>query len=197
MPVSSRCRVGGAARRRGTFPGSMIQRGSRGCWRPYWPTASTSSVAATVAPSVRIVPATAAACSRVWGIGAVLSAADRDSVVGVEASCAVPMPRSATRPARYGWSAAGAPAGRPAPAARRPRPPAPHSPAARTPAPPSPGPATAPRVPTAVRRLRARHTSTATHERAILPCPPARAPPSSVMKVRLREQQDRPNRQDC
>lgn len=32
-----------------------------------------------------------------------MSAADRDSVVGVGPSCAVPMPRSATRPAQYGW----------------------------------------------------------------------------------------------
>ncbi len=46
-------------------------------------TASSSSVAATVAPSVRIVLATAAARARVSGVRAVLSAADRDSVVGV------------------------------------------------------------------------------------------------------------------
>ena len=45
-------------------------------------TASSSSFAATVAPSVRIVPATALARARVWGVRAVLSAADRDSVVG-------------------------------------------------------------------------------------------------------------------
>ena len=68
-------------------------------------TASSSSVAATVAPSVRIAQATAVARARVSGVRAVLSAADRDSVVGVGPSCAVPMPRSATRPAKYGWSA--------------------------------------------------------------------------------------------
>ena len=45
-------------------------------------TASSSSFAATVAPSVRIVLATALARARVWGIRTVLSAADRDSVVG-------------------------------------------------------------------------------------------------------------------
>ena len=44
--------------------------------------ASSSSVAATAAPSVRIRPATAAARARVCGARAVLSAADRDSVVG-------------------------------------------------------------------------------------------------------------------
>lgn len=66
--------------------------------------ASMSSVAATVAPSVRIVPATAVARARVSGVRVVLSAADRDSVVGVGPSCAAPMPRSATRPAQYGWS---------------------------------------------------------------------------------------------
>ena len=69
-------------------------------------TASSSSFAATVAPSVRIVPATAVARARVSGVRAVLSAADRDSMVGVGPSCAAPMPRSATRPAQYGWSAA-------------------------------------------------------------------------------------------
>src|SRR5215468_4556877 len=67
-------------------------------------TASSSSVAATVAPSVRIVPATAVARARVWGVRAVRSAADRDSVVGAVLSWAAPMPRSATRPAQYGWS---------------------------------------------------------------------------------------------
>ena len=66
---------------------------------------SSSSLAATVAPSVRIVPATAVARARVSGARAVLSAADRDSTVGVGPSCAAPMPRSATRPAQYGWSA--------------------------------------------------------------------------------------------
>lgn len=35
----------------------------------------------------------------------VLIAADRDPVVGVGPSCAVPMPSSATRPAQKGWSA--------------------------------------------------------------------------------------------
>jgi hypothetical protein len=65
---------------------------------------SSSSVAATVAPSVRIVPATVLARARVWGVRAVLSAADRDSVVGAGPSCAVPMPRPATWPAQYGWS---------------------------------------------------------------------------------------------
>jgi hypothetical protein len=45
-------------------------------------TASSSSFAATVAPSVRIVLATALARTRVWGFRTVLSAADRDSVVG-------------------------------------------------------------------------------------------------------------------
>jgi hypothetical protein len=44
---------------------------------------SSSSFAATVAPSVRIVPATALARARVSGVRTVLSAADRDSVVGV------------------------------------------------------------------------------------------------------------------
>ena len=44
--------------------------------------ASSSSFAATVAPSVRIVLATALARARVWGVRTVLSAADRDSVVG-------------------------------------------------------------------------------------------------------------------
>ena len=68
-------------------------------------TASSSSFAATVAPSVRIVPATAVARARVSGARAVLSAADRDSKVGVGPSCAAPMPSSATRPAQYGWSA--------------------------------------------------------------------------------------------
>lgn len=33
-----------------------------------------------------------------------MSAADRDSKVGVGPSCAAPMPNSATRPAQYGWS---------------------------------------------------------------------------------------------
>lgn len=66
--------------------------------------ASSSSVAATVAPSVRIVPATAVARARVSGVRVALSAADRDSVIGVGPSCAVPMPSSATRPAQYGWS---------------------------------------------------------------------------------------------
>ena len=66
---------------------------------------SRSSVAATVAPSVRIVPAMAVARARVSGARAVPSAADRDSVVGVGPSCAAPMPSSATRPAQYGWSA--------------------------------------------------------------------------------------------
>jgi hypothetical protein len=39
--------------------------------------------------------------ARVSGVRAVRHAADRDSVVGVESPCAVPMPRSATRPARH------------------------------------------------------------------------------------------------
>ena len=68
-------------------------------------TASSSSVEATVAPSVRIVPAMAVARARVSGARAVLNAADRDAVVGVGRSCAVPMPSSATRSAQYGWSA--------------------------------------------------------------------------------------------
>ena len=67
-------------------------------------TASSSSFAATVAPSVRIVPATAVARARVSGVRALRSAADRDSMVGVGPSCAAPIPRSATRPAQYGWS---------------------------------------------------------------------------------------------
>src|SRR5439155_22702267 len=67
-------------------------------------TAWSSSLAATVAPSVRIVPATAVARARVSGVRAVLSASDRDSVVGVGPSCAAPMPSSATRPPQYGWS---------------------------------------------------------------------------------------------
>jgi len=67
-------------------------------------TASISSVAATVALSVRIVPATAAARARISGVRALLSAADRDPVVGAGPSCAAPMPRPATRPAQYGWS---------------------------------------------------------------------------------------------
>jgi len=50
--------------------------------RPHPLTLSSSSFAATVAPSVLIVPATALARARVWGVRAVLSAADRDSVVG-------------------------------------------------------------------------------------------------------------------
>ena len=74
-------------------------------------------------------------------------------------------------PQRYlirfiGWRmkapAAGAPTGRMAPSARRPRP-APRSPAARTPAPPRRVPVTAPRVPPAARRSRASHTPTTTH----------------------------------
>ncbi|WP_433345259.1 gluconokinase [Microtetraspora malaysiensis] len=68
-------------------------------------TASSSSFAATVAPSVRISPATALARARVAGFRAVLSAADRASKVGVGPSCAAPMPSSATRAAQYGWSA--------------------------------------------------------------------------------------------
>ena len=62
--------------------------------------ASSSSIAATVVPSVRIVSATAVARARVWGVRAVLSAADRDPVVGAGPSCAMPMPRSATRSAQ-------------------------------------------------------------------------------------------------
>jgi hypothetical protein len=50
-------------------------------------TASSSSVAATVAPSVRIVPATAVARSGVSGVRVVLSAADTDSVVGRTVVC--------------------------------------------------------------------------------------------------------------
>jgi len=74
-------------------------------------------------------------------------------------------------PQRYlirfiGWRmkapAAGAPTGRMAPSARRPRP-APRSPAPRTPAPPRRVPVTAPRVPPAARRPRASHTPTTTH----------------------------------
>jgi hypothetical protein len=42
---------------------------------------SSSSFAATVAPSVRIVPATAVARARVSGVRAAASAADRDSKV--------------------------------------------------------------------------------------------------------------------
>src|SRR5262245_29879486 len=68
-------------------------------------TVSSSSFAPTVAPSVRIVPPTALARARVWGVSAVSSAATRDSVVGAGPSCAAPMPSSATRPAQYGWSA--------------------------------------------------------------------------------------------
>jgi len=64
-------------------------------------TASTHSVAATVAPSVRIAPATTVACARVSRVRAVLSAADRDSVVGAGPSCAVPMRRLATRPTQH------------------------------------------------------------------------------------------------
>ena len=64
------------------FPGSAVPCGSRGHGRPSRLTASSSSFAATVAPSVRIVLATALARARVWGIRTVLSAADRDSVVG-------------------------------------------------------------------------------------------------------------------
>jgi hypothetical protein len=48
-----------------------------------WLTGSSSSFAATVAPSVRIAPATALARARVSGVRAVLSAADRESKVGV------------------------------------------------------------------------------------------------------------------
>src|ERR1019366_9401499 len=66
-------------------------------------TASSSSVAATVAPSVRIVPATAVARARVSGVRAVLSAADRDSVVGAGPAWAGPVPRPATRPAGAVW----------------------------------------------------------------------------------------------
>lgn len=65
-------------------------------------TASRSSFAATAAPSVRIVPATALARTRVPGVRDVLSAADRELAVGVGPSCAVPMPRSATLRAQYG-----------------------------------------------------------------------------------------------
>ena len=58
---------------------------------------------ATVAPSVRIVPATAVARARVSGVRAILSAANRDSVVGVGPLCRA----DAQRPpgAQYGWSA--------------------------------------------------------------------------------------------
>ena len=47
----------------------------------------------------------AAARALVCGARAVLSAADRDSVVGAAVSWAAPMPRAATRLAQYGWSA--------------------------------------------------------------------------------------------
>src|SRR5205085_4830954 len=77
-------------------------------------------------------------------------------------------PRAVVRPPRTGtWTraSAGAPAGRPAPAARRHRPAAPRPPrtAARTPAAPRRVRATAPRVPPPVRRARVTHTSTPTH----------------------------------
>jgi len=68
--------------------------------------ASRSSFAATVAaPSARIVPATALARARVSEVRAVVSAADRETTVGVGPSCVAPMPSSATRVAQYGWSA--------------------------------------------------------------------------------------------
>src|SRR5207249_1792485 len=65
---------------------------------------AASSLAATAAPSGRIMSATTPARARVSGLSATASAADRDSVVGGAASWATPTPRSATRPAKYGWS---------------------------------------------------------------------------------------------
>ena len=50
-------------------------------------TVSSSSFAATVAPSLRIVPATALARARVWDVRAVVSTADRESTVGVGVPC--------------------------------------------------------------------------------------------------------------
>lgn len=63
------------------------------------------SFTASSAPSVRIVQVTAIARARDSGVRAVLSAADRESKVGVGPSWAAPMPSSATRAAQYGWSA--------------------------------------------------------------------------------------------
>lgn len=63
---------------------------------------ASSRLAATVAPSVRMLPATAIARARVSGARAVPSALARDSAVGTEPSCAVPMPSSATRRAQCG-----------------------------------------------------------------------------------------------
>src|SRR5256885_6428547 len=67
--------------------------------------ASSSSFAATVAPSVPIVPATAVARARISGGRAVLSAADRDPAGGGGPSWATPAPRSATPPGPYRWFA--------------------------------------------------------------------------------------------
>jgi hypothetical protein len=86
----------------GALPGSTIPRGSGRGWRPFLADRVEQQLRGRRRPSVRIVPATSVARARVSGVSAVLSAADRDSVVGVGPSCAVPMPRLATRPAQYG-----------------------------------------------------------------------------------------------
>src|SRR5258706_10421595 len=59
-------------------------------------TASSNSFAATIAPSPRIVPATAVARVRISGASAIASAAESDSNVDEAPSCAAPIPSAAT-----------------------------------------------------------------------------------------------------
>ena len=69
-------------------------------------TMSMSSSAATAAPSVRIQPRRVdRPCARCRRQRHVEARPYSDSTVGVEPSCAAPIPRSATRRAQYGWSA--------------------------------------------------------------------------------------------
>jgi len=85
----------------GQFPWLDVPRGSRGRWRRL----SADRVEQQRRGHRRAVGADRAGhggCSCAGlGVRAVLSAADRDSVVGVGPSCAVPMPRAATRPASH------------------------------------------------------------------------------------------------
>ncbi|MGA9673706.1 MAG: hypothetical protein WBR28_00120 [Mycobacterium sp.] len=62
--------------------------------------ASTSSIAATIAPSVRILPAIALARVRVSGASVASIAAENASKFADRPSYAVPMPVPTTRPAQ-------------------------------------------------------------------------------------------------
>src|SRR6266536_3347613 len=151
------CRAGGAARRRALSPGSRTPRGPPGHWRPY----SADRIEQQRRGHRRPVGADRAGhgrhqAGRHQRITSLGGRGDRVELRGDQLGHA-PGHVYRRRRRRPGHRRAGrhqrhADLGQPL-----------RSPAARTPASPRRAPATAPRVPPAVRRPRATHTSTTTH----------------------------------